>query len=131
MVRHAVRRDIVPDPDLETVPMRHTVFAFTLLLLPGLASAQHAYARPGATFDARVPTPRSVLGYEVGERFTPHHMVLRYFERVAQASPRVVLDTLGRTFEGREYVAAIVTSERNHARLAQIRADAMRLADPR
>lgn len=111
--------------------MRHTVFAFTLLLLPGLASAQHAYARPGATFDARVPTPRSVLGYEVGERFTPHHMVLRYFERVAQASPRVVLDTLGRTFEGREYVAAIVTSERNHARLAQIRADAMRLADPR
>jgi hypothetical protein len=42
-----------------------------------------------------------------------------------------VLDTLGHTFEGREYVTAIVTSERNHARLSQVRADAGRLADPR
>ena len=111
--------------------MRHTAFVVSLLLTPGVLAAQHAYAGQGATFDARVPSPRSVLGYEVGERFTPHHMVLRYFERVAQASPRVVLDTLGHTFEGREYVAAIVTSERNQARLAQIRADARRLADPR
>lgn len=111
--------------------MRPTRLLACLLLLPAAVAAQHTYAAPGATFDARVPTPRSVLGYEVGERFTPHHMVLRYFERVAQASPRVVLDTLGHTFEGREYVTAIVTSERNHARLAQIRADARRLADPR
>jgi hypothetical protein len=111
--------------------MRPAIFAISLLFAPGVLAAQHSYAAAGATFDPRVPTPRSVLGYEVGERFTPHHMVLRYFERVAQASPRVVLDTLGHTFEGREYVTAIVTSERNHARLAQIRADARRLADPR
>ena len=106
--------------------MRHIVHVFFLLLAPATLTAQHSFAAPGATFDARVPTPRSVLGYEIGERFTPHHMVLRYFERVAQASPRVVLDTLGHTFEGREYVAAIVTSERNHARLEQIRADPRR-----
>ena len=111
--------------------MRHSAFVIALLLTPAIVGAQHSYAAPGATFDARVPTPRSVLGYEVGERFTPHHIVLRYFERVAQGSPRVVLDTLGHTFEGREYVAAIVTSERNHARIAQIRADARRIADPR
>lgn len=111
--------------------MRHFALVIALLLTPGVLTAQHSYAAPGATFDSRVPTPRTVLGYDVGERFTPHHMVLRYFERVAQASPRVLLDTLGHTFEGREYVAAIVTSERNHARLAQIRADARRLADPR
>ena len=111
--------------------MRHIVHVFFLLLAPATLTAQHSFAAPGATFDARVPTPRSVLGYEIGERFTPHHMVLRYFERVAQASPRVVLDTLGHTFEGREYVAAIVTSERNHARLEQIRADARRIGDPR
>ncbi|HEX9563863.1 MAG TPA: M14 family zinc carboxypeptidase, partial [Gemmatimonadaceae bacterium] len=111
--------------------MRPTTLVVSLLLAPGVLAAQHSYAAPGATFDSRVPIPRSVLGYEVGERFTPHHMVLRYFERVAQVSPRVTLDTLGHTFEGREYVTAIVTSERNHARLAQIRTDARRLADPR
>ncbi len=111
--------------------MRTVIFAASLLLVPGSLLAQHPWAAPGATFDDRVPTPRSVLGYDVGERFTPHHMVLRYFERVARTSGRVVLDTLGHTFEGREYIAAIVTSERNRARLDQIRADARRLADPR
>lgn len=111
--------------------MRSPLLVASLLLAPGTLAAQHSYSAAGASFDARVPTPRSVLGYDVGDRFTPHHMVLRYFERVAQASPRVVLDTLGHTFEGREYIAAIVTSERNHARLAQIRADARRIADPR
>ncbi|HEX6317104.1 MAG TPA: M14 family zinc carboxypeptidase [Gemmatimonadaceae bacterium] len=123
--------DLRSHSPVDTATMHHYAAVAALLLTPAVLAAQHSYAAPGATFDSRVPTPRSVLGYEVGERFTPHHMVLRYFERVAQASPRVVLDTLGHTFEGREYVAAIVTSERNHARMAQIRADAQRLADPR
>ena len=84
-------------------------------------------APPGAV-DASVPMPRAVIGYVVGERFTPHHLVLRYFERVAAASPRVRLDTLGRTFEGREIVMAVVTSEANMARIDEIRAQAQRLA---
>ncbi len=105
---------------------------FVLLLAAALPlGAQHPFAPAGAAFDPRVPAPRQVLGHDAGERFTPHHMVSRYFERVALASPRVTLDTLGMTFEGREYITAVVTSERNHARLAQIRADAQRLADPR
>jgi hypothetical protein len=102
-----------------------------LTFAPAVAAAQHTFSPPGATYDARVPTPRSVLGYDVGDRFTPHHLVLRYFERVALASRRVHLDTLGKTAEGREYVTAVVTSERNQQRLAQIMTDARRLADPR
>src|SRR5690606_16415144 len=77
-----------------------------------------------------VPAPREVLGYELGERFTPHHLVVRYLERLAATSPRVRLDTLGRTFEGREIVMATVTSEANQRRLAGIRDDARRLAQP-
>ena len=111
--------------------MRIPSLFVALLCAAASATAQHPYAPAGATFDPRVPAPRAVIGHEVGERFTPHHAVLRYFERVAAASPRVTLDTLGVTFEGREYITAVVTSERNHARLAQIKADAQRLADPR
>jgi hypothetical protein len=94
------------------------------------ASAQHSYNASGS-FDPAVPTPRAVLGYDIGERFTPHHMIARYFERLAAASRRVRLDTLGRTFEGREVLMLTVTSEANHARIAQVRADAARIADPR
>lgn len=94
------------------------------------ASAQHSYQQSGP-FDPAVPTPVSVLGYEVGDRFTPHHLLLRYLDAVAAASRRVTLDTVARTFEGREMVLAIVTSERNQARLEAIRRDAALVADPR
>ena len=66
---------------------RHVFCALSLALTPTALTAQHPFAAAGATFDPRVPTARSVLGYEVGDRFTPHHVVTRYFERVAAASP--------------------------------------------
>ena len=94
------------------------------------AAAQHALA-DGGSYDPGVPTPRQVLGYDLGERFTPHHMIVRYVERIAAASPRIHVDTLGRTFEGREVLLAVVTSEANQRRLSEIRADVQRLADPR
>jgi hypothetical protein len=91
--------------------------------------AQHAFNLQGA-FDPRVPTPQSVLGYEVGARFTPHHKVHQYFEALARASDRVRLDTLGRTFEGREVLLLIVSSPENMRRLDAIRRDAEALAHP-
>src|SRR5690625_2069101 len=103
------------------------------LLLAGLATTP-ATAQPipgGEGHRSDVPAPHEVLGYELGERFTPHHMLHRYFERVAEASPRVRLDTVAYTFEGRELLMAVVTGEANHARLAEIQAAARRLADPR
>ena len=108
-------------------------FAMTVLLLALAASplaAQHAFSA-GGPYDPAVPTPKSVLGYEIGERFTPHHMVARYLERLAATSRRIRLDTVARSFEGREVFLVIATSEANVARLDQIRADAARLADPR
>lgn len=105
--------------------------ALAVSAAPTLAVAQHRYAAPGASFDAAVPTPRASLGYEVGDKFTPHHRIIRYLEQLAATSKRVRVDTLGVTAEGREIVMAIITSERNLGRLAQIQADAKRLADPR
>jgi hypothetical protein len=72
-----------------------------------------------------------VLGYQIGDRFTPHHLIVRYIERLAAASPRIRLDTLARSFEGREVLMVTVTSEANQKKLNQIRTDAVRIADPR
>ena len=104
--------------------------AVTALLFSTSASAQHALV-PGGPYDPAIPTPQSVLGYEVGERFTPHHLLMRYLEQVAAASGRVRLDTVAHSFEGREVMLVTLTSEANHRRMDQIRADARRLADPR
>ena len=102
------------------------VAALLLVTLPTVALGQHAYNSPGQ-FDPAVPTPRSVLGYEVGDRFTPHHMLMRYVDRLAATSRRLHVDTVAHTFEGRESVLVIATSEANHARLDQIIADARRV----
>ena len=85
----------------------------------------------GGTYDPGVPVPSSVLGYEVGERFTPHHLLMRYLDRLAATSQRIRLDTVARSVEGREVMMVIVTSEANQRRLAAIRQDVARLADPR
>jgi len=103
--------------------------AAACVLLSTPAVGQHSFS-PGGSFNPAIPTPRSVLGYEVGQRFTPHHLFTRYFERVAVASPRVRLDTMAVSFGGRETILAVVTSEANHARMAQIRADAVLIANP-
>jgi hypothetical protein len=101
-----------------------------VLAAQGPAAAQHALGGQGP-YDPAVPTPRSVLGYELGERFTPHHLLMRYVEAVARSSPRVRLDTVAHSFEGREVVLVTVASEGNAARLDDVRRDAARLADPR
>lgn len=110
--------------------MRIPTICFALALLAAApVAAQHSFATT-TDFDPTVPAPRAVLGYDIGERFTPHHLVARYLERVAMASPRVILDTMAMSFGGRETLLAVVTGEANHARLAQIRADAERVANP-
>ena len=101
--------------------------ALLLILSASVAGAQHSY-NPTGSFDPAVPTPRAVLGYEVGDRFTPHHLIVRYAERVAAASRRIRVDTVARTFEGRESIMIIATSEANHGRMAQTLQDAARVA---
>ena len=63
-------------------------FRFPALLLalatpsPRPLEAQHTYGT-GTAFDPAIPTPRAILGYEIGDRFTPHHLLMRYVERQA------------------------------------------------
>ena len=110
---------------------RFTVLALATTLALRPLGAQHAFADAGGSYDPQVPTPRAVLGYELGDRFTPQRLINRYIERIAASSRRVKVDTVGRTFEGREMLLLTVTSEANHARLAELQRDAQRVADPR
>src|SRR5687768_3631035 len=106
---------------------RRVLLALCGAAIPSFVQAQHSFSESGS-YDPTVPTPQSVLGYEVGDRFTPHHMIMRYLDRLAATSRRVKVDTVARTFEGRELVMVVVTSEANQGRIEQIRADNERLA---
>ncbi len=89
-----------------------------------------------ATSGARaqtVPTPLEHFGFEIGadRSLADWNALSSYFERLAEASPRVVVDTLGPTTDGRPFVMLTITSAENQARLDVLHDIQMKLADPR
>lgn len=97
------------------------------LLVSGLA-----FSPPPASAQS-VPTPRDHFGFDIGDdRMLADWVELTgYYERLAQTSARVVVDTLGPTTDGRPFVMLTITSPENHARLDELHDIQMRLADPR
>jgi len=82
---------------------------------------------------AQVPTPESVLGFRVGvdSMLADWGQIGGYFARLAAASPRVRVDTLGATTQGRPYLLVTISDSVNLARRAELMAAQRRLADPR
>ena len=79
------------------------------------------YLPEDVRYDGSFPRPESVLGWPVGTWHVRHDQLVRWFEVVAEASPRVTLMEYGRSHEGRPLLLAAVTSPRNHASLEDIR----------
>jgi hypothetical protein len=106
------------------------LLVFCLLAAVPLA-AQPFEFWPGAAYDPRIPTFAQVLGYEPGERITTHAGILRYFDALAAASPRIRVFEYGTSWEGRKLIYAAIASEPNIKQLGSIRAAIERFADPR
>ena len=110
----------------------------TLILLASLLFTNYTYASddfdfwPNADYDPAIPTFKSVLGYEPGERITWHADAILYFEALAETSPdRISVATYAQSWEGRDLVYAVVTSAENMARIDTVKSNMQRLADPR
>ncbi len=86
---------------------------------------------PGASYEAAISTPDALLGHALGRRPATHAQVLQCWRTWAAQSPRVVLESYGRTHEGRELVSGIVSAPENIERLESILERLARLADPR
>src|SRR5688500_4719946 len=80
-----------------------------------------------------IPSPKDVLGYHIGApaKLTYYADILRYYRALAAATPRVRVETIGRSDENRELVVVWVTSDANMTRLQQNRDNLKRIADPR
>jgi hypothetical protein len=79
-----------------------------------------------------LPTPESVFGFPAGADYKlfTYDQSIDYFRRLAAASNRVKLITVGKTSFGKTWTAAIISSPANLARLDQLRAINQRLAHP-
>ena len=93
---------------------------FVLLALASVVPAQ------------TIPTPASVLGFEVGADFhlASYDESIAYFKRLDDASDRLKLVQVGETSEGRPFYVALVSSSENLANLERYREISLRLAHP-
>lgn len=96
---------------------RRLAFSVVLLLLFAFSTAAQ-----------QLPTPEEFLGYRIGERFTPHHRIVDYFEELDRRSDLVALEQIGETYEHRPLLIATITSAKNRAALDAIRRNVSTLA---
>lgn len=88
------------------------------------------YLEQGVTYDQSVLKPSAVLGHTVGELPARHDLFVDYIRRVAKASDRMTVETIGYSHERRPILSLIITSPNNHKRLDAIRKNHLLRSDP-
>ncbi|MGQ8366484.1 M14 family metallopeptidase [Glaciecola sp. 1036] len=93
------------------------------LSMPGLSkqvTSDKDYL-PDVSYDPKIPTPESVLGYPVGTWHVRHDQLVRYMHVLAESSDRVSIEVTGYTHEQRPLLLLTITGTENRKNLEQIR----------
>src|SRR5881398_1525770 len=92
-----------------------------------------ARRRPPPVTAPRIPTPRSVLGFEPGDdrKLADWPTVVRYYQALASASDRMRYRELGHSTLGAPMIALVISSPQNLRALDRYRELNAKLADPR
>ena len=82
---------------------------------------------------ASVPSPLKFFGYVPGEpgHLTYHEEIVKYYEALEKASPRVKLFRVGKSEEGRDMVALAIADEATIKQLDKYKEITAKLTDPR
>jgi hypothetical protein len=80
-----------------------------------------------------VPSPSSALGHVIGAagELTHSAAIVDYVRKVGASSPRVHVETIGVSEEGRDIVLAVISDEQGIRELDRLKAANAALADPR
>jgi hypothetical protein len=81
----------------------------------------------------QVTSPQQAFGFAPGadRKLADWKQLTAYYQTLARQSPRVRYSYLGKTTEGRPFIALTISSEQNIAHLAEYQEINRRLADPR
>ena len=117
--------------------MKKMVFSLLITTLVGQSTRTHPspglgdYNVPffkGGSYRADIQSPTEFLGFELGGRSITHSEVMSYFTYLSETASNAQLNVYAHSFEGRELVYLVVTSEKNFDRLEEIRSQMADLA---
>lgn len=114
--------------------MKKITSILIVLLFVGISQAQVSldyYLPQNLSYNKSVPTPESVLGFQVGEWMVSHDKLVEYMKVIAKSSDRVIIKEYARSHENRPLIQLIITSLKNHKNLEKIKADHQKLSDPK
>ncbi len=87
------------------------------------------YLPTNVDYNKNIPTPKSIVGHEVGDWHITHDKLVQYMYALANASDRITIENRGTTFEGRPLLLLTITSPTNHNNMDQIRNDHMSITN--
>ncbi|HAG16562.1 MAG TPA: zinc carboxypeptidase [Bacteroidales bacterium] len=118
----------------KTKPMKTYFMLISLFLAVPFGFAQtdlNYYLPKDVNYDINIPTPKQVLGYEVGDWMVSHDQLIKYMETIANVSDRAIMVEYARSYENRPLFHLVFSSPENLANLEQIKADHQKLSDPK
>jgi hypothetical protein len=123
----AMAGEVNPAPDQAEAGSIEAIAGYTSE--PRFLSPWVAYLPASTT----VPSPTNYLGHVVGAagELTRSAKIVEYVRKVADSSPRVHVETLGVSEEGRDIVLVAIADEAGISNLDQLKAASAALADPR
>ena len=80
-------------------------------------------------YNKEIPTPKELLGFEVGEWHISHDKLVSYVYKLSELSDRIKIEDRGKTHEGRPILLLKITSAENHKKLEIIRKNHLKLTE--
>ena len=116
---------------IKTAQIKLCLTAVALFLTNLNVSAQSLdyYLPQGISYNKEIPTPKEVIGHEVGEWHVTHDKLSEYIRTLAEKSPRFKIENRGNTFEGRPILLVTVTSENNHKDIEAIQENRIKVVN--
>ncbi|MEO1653612.1 MAG: M14 metallopeptidase family protein, partial [Bacteroidota bacterium] len=106
------------------------LFTFLLAILSWAQASLDYYLPDNVSYQENIPTPHSVLGYQIGEWHLSHDQLVMYVKAVAAASDRVTVEEIGRTYERRPQLLLTITSPPNQQHIDKIKNEHKQLSNP-
>lgn len=114
--------------------MKKLLFFFAIIISQQATFSQEKidlnyYLPQDITYNENIPTPKEIIGHEVGEWHVTHDKLLFYMQTLASVSDRISIENRGSTFEGRPILLLTITSAKNHKNIEQIRQEHVALTE--
>ncbi|WP_020530509.1 M14 family metallopeptidase [Flexithrix dorotheae] len=81
-------------------------------------------------YNKSIPTPKALIGHEIGEWHLTHDKLLNFYKGIAEKSDRILIEQTGETYEGRPQLLLTISSKENLEKIEEIKARHQELADP-